>query len=483
MVQFINQYFTEIVSTLWTITATLTTFHIVLYKRETRSAIAWIGLSWLVPVIGSVFYLIFGINRIERRAESLRRGLDEYTAPRSVPPVSMEEVEEQLHDDVHHLGAIARLVDEVVKRPLLPGNAIEPLLNGDEAYPAMLQAIDAAKESISFSTYIFDNDEWGRRFVEAFGEAVERGVEVRVLVDAAGLRYSFPSVLSRLRKAGVTTARFLPSLFPPHLMSVNLRNHRKVMVVDGHLGFTGGINIRDGHVLGDEPQDPIQDIHFRVEGPVVAHLQEVFVDDWKFSTGEQLRGEVWFPDLDRAGDIFARGIRDGPDEDLEKLPWTLHGALSCARDSVRIVTPYFLPDESLIAALNTAALRGVEVDIILPEKNNLPYVQWASFGQLRPMLERGCRVWLTPPPFDHSKVMVVDGKWSLIGSANWDPRSLRLNFEFNVECYSQEFAEYLDDWAVEKRERADRVTLEEFDNRPFIRILRDNLARLAAPYL
>ncbi len=483
MLQFINLHFTEIVSTLWTLTATLTTFHIVLYKRETRSAIGWIGLSWLTPVVGSVFYLLFGINRIERRAESLRSGLEEYHAPESVEPVPVEEVADRLADNVYHLGALARLVDDVVKRPLLPGNEVTPLVNGEEAYPAMLEAIEQAEESISFSTYIFDNDEWGGRFVEAFGEAVDRGVEVRVLVDAAGLRYSFPSVFRKLRKAGVTTARFLPSLFPPHLMSVNLRNHRKVMVVDGRHGFTGGMNIRDGHVVDDAPDDPIQDIHFRVEGPVVAHLQEVFVDDWKFSTGENLRGEIWFPDLEEVGSVMARGIRDGPDKDLEKLPWTLHGAIACARESIRIVTPYFLPDEALSAALNTAALRGIEVDIVLPRENNLPFVQWATFGQIRPLIERGCRVWLTPPPFDHSKVAVVDERWSLVGSANWDPRSLRLNFEFNVECYDRALAEYLDGWALEKRSRAEPLTLEALDNRPFGQLVRDNLARLAAPYL
>ena len=483
MIEFVNTHFTEIVSTLWSITALMTSVHIVLYKRETRSAIAWMGLSWLVPIAGSVFYLIFGINRIERRAESLRRHVEEYTAPPSVEPVPIDGVEKRLEDDEYHLGPLARLVDDVVKRPLVPGNAVSPLINGDEAYPEMLEAIENAERSVSFSTYIFDNDEWGHRFVEAFSEAADRGVEVRVLVDAAGLRYSFPSVYRRLRSAGVTAAKFLPSLFPPHLMSINLRNHRKVMVADGAVGFTGGMTIRDGHHLGSEPDEAIQDIHFRVEGPVVAHLQEVFVDDWNFATGENLRGDLWFPDLERQGEALARGIPDGPDQDLEKLPWTLHGALSCARESVRIVTPYFLPDDPLMAALSTAALRGVEVDVILPADNNLPFVHWAAMGQMRPLLERGCRIWFTPPPFDHSKAMVVDERWSLLGSANWDPRSLRLNFEFGLECYDQELAGYLDDWAMEKRSRAQRMTLEKFDNRPFPQMLRDNLFRLAAPYL
>jgi cardiolipin synthase len=483
MLKFLSTHATEIISVFWTVAATLTTFHIVLYKREVRSAIGWIGLSWLAPIIGPVFYLIFGINRIARRAESLRKDLKEYEAPPSVEPLPASDVESELHDDRYHLGALAHLVGRVVNRPLVPGNHVEPLFNGDEAYPEMLDAIEGATESVTLATYIFDNDAWGDRFVNALADAHERGVEVRVLVDAAGLRYSFPSVYRKLKKRDVNVAKFLPSLLPPHLMTVNLRNHRKTLVVDGHTGFTGGINIREGHVIGDEPDDPIRDLHFKVTGPVVAHLQEIFVDDWNFSTDEDLRGEAFFPDIEPTGQVIARGIPDGPDEDLEKLPWTLHGALACAQDHVQIVTPYFLPDESLTAALNTAALRGVDVDIILPEKSNLPFVHWATFGQLRPVLERGCRVWLTPPPFDHSKLMVVDGSWTLLGSANWDPRSLRLNFEFNVECYDRDFSGRMADWISEKRERSRRLTLTEYDARGFGEKLRDNIFRLAAPYL
>jgi cardiolipin synthase len=481
MFELIHRYGTELVTVLWSTAAALTTLHVVLYKQETRSALVWIGLAWLTSGVGSVLYLIFGVNRVERRAVSLRHGLEEYTAPTHTAPAAPQDVAEELADE--RFASLAQLVDDVVTRPLLPGNRVEPLINGDEAYPEMLDAIRSADESVTFATYIFDNDEWGRRFVEALREAVDRGVEVRVLVDAAGLRYSFPSILGRLRDAGVRTARFHPSLIPPHPMAINMRNHRKIMVVDGRIGFTGGMNIRESHVLESQSEEPIRDIHFRVEGPVVAHLQEIFVDDWSFTTGEDLRGDEWFPQLEAVGDVYARGIPDGPDETLEKLPWTLHGALSCARESVRILTPYFLPGEALTPALNTASLRGVDVDIIVPETCNLPFVQWASFGQLRPMLERGCRVWLTPGPFDHTKLMVVDEKWCVIGSANWDPRSLRLNFEFNVDCYDPSLAERLDAWAVGKREAAERLTLDDFDTRSGAYMLRDKLARLAAPYL
>jgi cardiolipin synthase len=216
---------------------------------------------------------------------------------------------------------------------------------------------------------------------------------------------------------------------------------------------------------------------------VVTQLQEVFADDWLFTTGESLRGEAWFPPSTRAGSVLARGVTDGPDEDFEKLRWTLLGALSIARYSVRIVTPYFLPDPALISALNLAALRGVAVDIVLPARNNLSFVHWASRAMWWQVLEHGCRIWLTPPPFDHSKLMLVDGCWVLLGSANWDPRSLRLNFEFNLECYDAELAQQLEALVASKLKAARPVTLAEVDGRPLPARLRDGLARLLTPYL
>ncbi len=220
-----------------------------------------------------------------------------------------------------------------------------------------------------------------------------------------------------------------------------------------------------------------------MRGPAVTQLQEVFADDWLFTTGESLRGEAWFPAPELAGQVLARGVPDGPDEDLDKLRWTLLGALAVARYSVRIVTPYFLPDPPLVSALNLAAKRGVQVDIVLPARTNLPFVTWASRAMWWQVLEHGCRIWLTPPPFDHTKLMLVDGCWTLLGSANWDPRSLRLNFEYNLECYDVALARRLEQVVVDKLRAAHLVTLEEVDARPLPGRLGDGIARLLTPYL
>jgi cardiolipin synthase len=457
--------------------------HALLYKRDSRAAVAWVGFVCLVPLVGAVLYFIFGVNRIRRRAISLRGQMEPYRVPTQVPRCTTEALATHLSGDAPHLTALAKVVNSVVERPLLFGNRIEPLVNGDAAYPAMLAAIASAQHSISLSTYIFDRDTAGLAFAEALGAAVRRGVTVRVLIDATGTRYSWPPILRVLRRAGVPYARFLPAFPLWRLMSMNLRNHRKILVTDGRLGFTGGLNIRAGHQLKAAPRHPVQDIHFRVEGPVVTHLQEVFADDWLFTTGEVLRDEKWFPPVERHGSVVARGIADGPEDEIDPLRWTILGALAAAKSTARIVTPYFLPDPPVISALNLAAMRGVAVDIILPSRSNLPFVQWASRAHWWQMLERGCRIWLTPPPFDHSKVMLVDGCWAFVGSANWDPRSLRLNFEFNLECYDRNLAQALETFVQAKLKDARAMTLAEVDGRSLPAKLRDGAARLLTPYL
>jgi cardiolipin synthase len=388
-----------------------------------------------------------------------------------------------LPKELASLKTLADFTGKVGEKPLVAGNHLEILVNGDEAYPAMLNAIHAAKKTISFCTYIFDNDPAGKKFADALGRAVARGVQVRVLIDDAGARYSWPSIAKLLRELDVRTVRFMPTLAPWRLMTMNLRTHRKIMVVDGMVGFTGGMNIRQGHVLREPSKRYVQDLHFKVEGPVVGQLQEAFVDDWYFASREHLEGPDWFPELGRKGSVYARTLVAGPDKNFEKLRWAIQGALACAKERVQIVTPYFIPDQSLISALNTTAMRGVCVDIIMPSKNNLPYVDWASRAMWWQVLERGCRIWLTPPPFDHSKLMLVDGQWAMIGSANWDPRSLRLNFELNVECYGREFAAEVEGIIQRKMKQSWQISLEDVDSRPLSIRLRDGLARLLSPYL
>jgi cardiolipin synthase A/B len=449
--------------------ALLTAGHAVLYKRDPRSAALWVLLAWLLPILGAILYVFFGVNRVQRRAARLRRDL--------VRVRTTSESDERL--PVTELVPLARLVGEVVERPLLPGNTIEPLVDGAEAYPAMLEAIDAARTSVALASYIFHADGIGESFVNALIRAQQRAVAVRVLIDDVSCRFSLHSPAKPLRRAGVPVGDFNPPLVPARLNAFNLRNHRKILVVDGELGFTGGMNI-DRRYWG---RGAYRDIHFRLRGPVVAHLMEVFADDWLFTTDEALRGAEWFPQIAGVGGSLARGVEAGPDESFERLRWAYIGAINAARRSVRICTPYFLPDSGIISALDAAALRGVDVDIVLPEETDLPHIRWAMIHQLWQVLDRGCHVWMRPGPFDHSKLMVVDAYWSFVGSGNWDARSLRLNFEFNVESYCPAFGRYMDRLIVERRAASLPITLSDVNARPPAVKLRDGIARLFAPLL
>jgi cardiolipin synthase len=472
-----------VITVAWLVSAAWVTVDAALRKRHVPAAIGWIGLAWLAPVVGAFAYYLLGINRVRRAATALERRVPgESRRDRRALAGFVLDAE----CDAGRLGelaGLARLGAVVTGNPLLHGNRIEPLPDGDAAFPAMLAAIERARRSVTLVKYIFDNDAAGAAFRDALAAAVRRGVEVRVLVDDVGARYSRPTIVGALREAGVPVATFLPSRVPRLFHYANLRNHRKIMVVDGHVGFTGGMNIRAGHWQACKPGTPVQCVHFRVEGPIVEDLQATFCEDWLFATGERLVGPTWFAAVAAAGHVVARGVPDGPDADLDNLMRIMLGALAVARRRVRVVTPYFLPDEPLLRAMQVAALRGVEVDIVLPARSNVPVMDWAMAPQLPWLVETGCRVHRTPPPFDHSKLFVVDGTWSLIGSTNWDARSLRLNFEYNLECYDAALAARLDTIVDRKIAGARRMDGTEFARQPFVLRLRDALARLLSPYL
>ncbi len=463
--------------------------HAILTKRDTRSTIGWVGLIWFSPVFGAIAYTLLGVNRIRSRASKLRAGTARVEHELEGAAAGQDRLAEAIGPPESPLRSLAVLVEEVTQRPLTDGNSIEPLDGGDAAYPAMLAAIGSARRSIGLASYIFDNDPTGRMFVDALAAAVRRGVAVRVLVDGIGATYSRPAITAALEKAGVPVSLFLPTGVPFYFPYANLRNHRKILVVDGEVGFTGGLNVRDGCWLAHAPTHPVRDMHFRLEGPVVAQLLEVFAEDWQFAAGESLDGDSgpedpWRPRVAAVGTSPARGIRFGPDDpDVGRIRLVIVAALAAAQKSVRIMTPYFLPDDAVCQALDVAAMRGVEVDIVIPGKNNLSLVGWATTSMLWQVLGRGCHVWLSPPPFDHTKLLVIDDAWAMFGSGNWDERSLRLNFEFNVETYDLDLCATLGRHIAAVIARSRAITLDEVDSRSVPVRLRDGIARLFSPYL
>ncbi len=456
--------------------------HALLFKRDSRAALGWIAVSLTFPVVGPVLYFLFGVNRLRTRARKLninppfqvavngdRRRSKDGMAPLAarVPPRFIE---------------VARMGDAVTEMPLVGGNRIIPLHNGEAAFPRMLAAIRDARSYIYLTTYIFETNATGRRFIDALADARSRGVDVRVIVDGIGEFYSLPRASRLLKKKGISAVRFLPPTLWPPAIHINLRNHRKLLIADGRTAFIGGMNIGDRH-LAENQTNPrrVVDIHFLLTGPIVRQIEGVFIEDWRFSTGESLMP----PPVESVavGETICRTIVDGPADELDKLEMMLVCEASIARRRFWIMAPYFLPSSELSTVMKAAALRGVDVRVMLPEKNNLPYVHWAMRHPLGDFLKRRVQIFYQPPPFVHSKLVIVDHHFSQIGSANIDPRSLRLNFELSMEVYDREVNRVLAAHFESRMALSREVVLKDMESRSFPVKIRDAMSWLFSPYL
>ncbi len=446
------------------------TAHVLLTKRDVPAAIGWIGIAWLAPVLGALLYVGFGINRVKRRARRLKG------SARNIVPLFTGDISSD--DPFERLKAA---IGNITGQEMTTGKVAAVLECGDQAYPQMLAAIESAKFHIRLSTYIFRTDDVGLQFIDALARARRRGVRTRVLIDGFGGGFVRSSAYRELRRQGVSVSRFLHSTLPWKMPFLDLRLHKKSLVVDGENAFVGGLNIGAENLIANRPKAPVRDTHFQLEGAIVRQIEQEFDDDWSFATGEEAIGSGSSRQEPAIGGSAARTIVAGPDQEFDQLVFVLLSAINLARHSIRVATPYFLPDERLVTALQLAALRGVQVHIVLPAHNNHRLVAWAAQTHIWPMLQSGCHLWRGAPPFDHSKLMTIDASWSLIGSANWDMRSLRLNFELNVEIYDTDLAGKLD--GIIDARRVQPITLEEIDQRPLPVKLRDAVARLSMPYI
>ena len=449
--------------------------HVVLNKQNEAAAFSWLGIIVLAPLIGAVLYWLFGINRIRRRAQA---ELSDH-GPALVKPSPDASVE--LSSMPEQWQQLMRVGNGVHQEPYLSGNTLTPLINGDQAYPEMLRAIDNAEHSVVLSSYIFEYDDVGKQFVSALSAAQQRGVFVRVMIDGLGVGYGFSLVRAdrMLRKQGVKTARFLSTWSTTGTRFINLRNHRKILSIDGQVAFVGGLNIRKNNLVKSGAKEKTQDVQFMVKGPVINQINAVFTADWLFAANETLQLPQW--QTESTGTVISRVLLDGPDDNYQKLQLTMLGAIQTAQHRVSIVTPYFLPGKTVVSALQLAVLRGVKVEVCLPAKNNLPFVGWAMDANLRQLLNNGVHVYESPPPFDHSKLFLVDDMWCMVGSSNWDSRSLELNFEINLECYdlslNAQIAQIIEQKIELARSAADRKETHLFER------LRNNFFRLFSPYL
>jgi cardiolipin synthase A/B len=462
----------DLMIALHVVVALWTAVHAVMNKHEPRAAWAWITACWLFPFFGPLLYFWFGINRIQRKA---RRRLGAAT-PREWQQEPMPDVPGRKLD-VRELVRIGR---SMAGSPLLAGNRVTPLHNGEQVYPEMLAAIAVARETVWLESYIFDAGEIATQFVDALAAAMQRGVQVRVLLDDVG-DWSWRTRGSALLKArGIPVQTFLPLRFWPPALHINLRDHRKLMTVDGIVAFAGGMNISDIHLVERGGDDAMADLHFRFEGPIVRQFEDVFVDAWRFSAGEKLEPT---PPPPRIGEAHCRVITDGPNDEIDRLQLLLLGVIANAHERISIMTPYFIPTPELTGALQAAALRGVEIEIILPKRSDQWWVDGATRRWLKQLLGTRLRAYYRPQPSAHSKLLLMDDYYALVGSANLDPRSLRLNFELMVEIYDPELVRAQRAHFDEVRARSEEVSVPALRRRPAVKRLVDSILWLFSPYL
>lgn len=476
--EWINVHWVTIIVVFHISLSILTSLHVLLFKENERTSLAWIGLAILSPIIGSLFYWLFGINRIKRLARKNHPQTRKQDIRHPKKGIEFHNLPKNWHSAI-----IAGHTIHPVNH--LENNRIEPLINGDTAYPEMIESIHNAKHYVVLSSYIFDYDAVGRQFVNALAEAHQRGVIVNVLLDGIGVGYSWHKSDRALKKRGVKTSRFLPAISLTGIRFINLRNHRKILCVDGDVAYIGGMNISQSNMV-KSAKHPVDDVQFKVKGPVIDQISQVFMEDWYFATGELIQFPAFKPHPltpESESSVIARVIQDGPDEHHNKIRWTLINALVCAQKSVKIMTPYFIPDQTLMTSLHAAALRGISVEIIVPKNSNIPFLDWVMEANFARMMEYGIKIYKNKRPFDHSKIVLIDDIWSFVGSTNWDARSLEFNFEINLECFDKTLNKELTALFALKKQNSSLILSEQLNSKPLYKRVRNNLFRLFSPYL
>jgi cardiolipin synthase len=454
-------------------------------RKEPMAMLAWVLTIVFFPGLGMLLYWLMGSNMVVRRTKRRRRRLahlvarlEAWTEQHVGPGRSAGDPE--LPPD---LRSVAALGQRLAGMPAVGGNAVQIYLEANATYSALEQAIRAARHHIHLEYYIWNPDETGHAFRDLLVERARAGVECRLLLDSVGCWRLSRRFLRPLTAAGVQMAFFLP-LYPLRKKwSPHLRNHRKIAVLDGQVGFLGSQNIGDEYRGRLQHLSPWYDSHLRLDGPAALFLQRTFAEDWLFATRENLAGEGYFGPPRRPGHSVVQILATGPDQNLSPLEQIVFAAVSSARRSIRIATPYFVPHAALRMALIHAASRDVRVELVLPTRSDLPFLLWAARSFYAELLEAGVRIYEYGDGVLHSKLVTVDDRWCMLGSANMDIRSFRLNFEVTALIYDAEVVLALAQSIAEYCHRARPVSLREVWNRPWHHQLAEGAARLFAPLL
>lgn len=454
---------------------------IVLEKRSPYKTTAWIMVLIMLPVFGVLFYLIFGQEYRKRKMFS-RRGLKSLQELRRISAKQLRNYDNNpVFEDTHDHSKIIRLLLNNSNALLTTGNQLDLLKDGEQTFASLFEAIKKAKHHIHLEYYIFETDKIGTKLLELLLEKRKEGVEVRIIIDDVGSWNLKNNFYSNLRNQGIEIYPFMKVRFPRLTSKVNFRNHRKIAIIDGKVGFIGGINVADRYIEGLPKLGKWRDTHLKITGDAATSLQIIFTADWYFITGQNLNASNYLPEFTEESGIPVQISAGGPDYDWESIAQAYFTAITNARKKVFLVTPYLMPPPELLLALKTAALSGVDVRLIIPEKSDARLAKWCSFSYVEGLLESGVKIFFYQNGFIHSKYMLVDDGLATIGTSNLDFRSFETNFEANAFIYSTTFNTELERHFLTDQKQSRQIKLSYWRKRSWFFKLKESFAHIISP--
>lgn len=456
---------------------------IFLERKNASSTWAWLMVLLFIPILGFFLYLIFGKPISKRRIfvwdSKSRLGL-KAAVQSQLRAIETDELEYQ-DSDIARYNSLIYLNLRTDASLFSQDNAIEVFLDGKEKFDRLLQDMRRAKDHIHLVYYIVRDDELGTKLADVLIKKANEGVTVRFLYDAMGSRSLSKKYIKRLRASGVEVEAFFPAKI--FNFKINYRNHRKLAIIDSEIGYIGGFNIGDEYLGKNKKFGYWRDTHLRVRGSAVENMQTRFILDWNQASKQEIHYEDRFYQAEAAGDAGMQIVSSGPDQELEQIKTGYIKMILEAKDYIYIQTPYFIPDESVRDALRTAALSGVHVKVMIPNKPDHPFVYWATLSYSGDLLQAGGEVYIYQNGFLHAKTMIVDGKVATVGTANIDVRSFRLNFEVNAFIYDKEITKELEQAFHEDMEHATQMTKKLYDRRSLGIRFKESISRLLSPVL
>lgn len=450
--------------------------------RHPEKAIAWISVLFFIPIVGIAMYYFIAKTytqgrKVKRKTRMMMKEIRRETHQHSQLMEKGQGEPREIEKDERLFG----LLNNLPGAPITKCNEVEFYNSAHDAYDAIFEAMEAARHHIHLEYYTFRDDGIGTRFQEIMLRKAREGVEVRFLYDGIGSLELSDRYLRKLEQAGVKTGCFLPPLFALMDKRLNYRNHRKIVVTDGQVGFLGGVNVGDEYLGQHTKLGFWRDTHMRVVGDAVYYLQHTFIQDWFFVKGELLTDDRFFPEHECQGEELVQIVNSGPDAHWDTIMEVYFSAIAAARNRIYITTPYFIPDQAIRVALKTAAISGVDVRIILPQVPDTRIVHWASMSYLEELLQAGVRFFMYGKGFIHAKVLIIDDKMASVGTANMDMRSFFNNFEQNAVLFDPHLIRTLEAHFNEDLRECKEVMLDEFENRSRLKKYKEVIGRMLSP--